>query len=158
MAIRYAATSTAAGSGGSGSGACTATRSASSRVDSRSANAVSAGEQAQLVERRRAEVLHDAAYLAHAAQRLVLQVREQRVGGARVGAQHVARGVHPQRHAGQRRAEAVVQVAAQPPTFLLPAHDQAFTGPPQGTVQQDGMRGDGHLTGRGRPAAAARPA
>ena len=39
-----------------------------------------------------------------------------------------AAGVGRERDAGQRRAEAVVQVAAQPPAFLLPRADQPFTG------------------------------
>ena len=38
-----------------------------------------------------------------------------------------------------------MQVAAPPSALLLPAHDQAFTGPPEGAVQQDGVGGDGDV-------------
>ena len=58
-----------------------------------------------------------------------------------VGGGEIARGLGLQRHARQRRAEAVVQVATQPPPLLLPRHDEPFAAALQ--VGRESHRVDG---------------
>ena len=104
-------------------------------------------DQAQLVERRRAQAVHQPADVGDRRPQLAAQLARQRLGGGRVLRDERAQdpGLHGQ--PGQLGAEAVVQVAAQPTALLLAGGDQPLAGALQVGGQPHGRDGDAGLPG-----------
>ena len=77
------------------------------------------GDQTELVERRRPQSVDQTADLADVPLGLVGEPTHEVCCAVGVGADQLEREVEIHRHAGQRRAEPVVEVAADPATLLL---------------------------------------
>ena len=84
------------------------------------------GSEAQLVERRRAQTVDQAANVSD--HRLHLRGRrdQQRIGSPEIRRRQIANGLERERQPGERRAEAVVEIAPDPPPFLLAQLDDAL--------------------------------
>ena len=124
-AIRYAATSTAADSGGTSSAATVTARSA---LLIRSACWSQGREQAEVVEGRRPQPVHQAAYVGQRVGDVLARLRDQAARGLRVAVERVAGRVEPHRDAAEHRAEPVVQVAPDPAPVLLARQHQLLAG------------------------------
>ena len=137
-AIRYAATSTAAGSGSTSSSASTVHTS----VVVAGRQLVLGGplpqrrDQSELVERGGAQAVDQAAYLGDLVAGEVGEPADHLGRLGRIGGDQVLGGLQPHGHRGQRRAEAVVEVAAQPAALLLARGDQLLAGAHQLAVGQ----------------------
>ena len=70
---------------------------------------------------------------------LVGELADQVGGAVRVGADQLVGEVEVHRHAGQRRAEPVVEVPPDPAALLLAGRDEVLPGPLQLTVEGDGL-------------------
>ena len=102
-------------------------------------------DETELVQRRRPQVLHQPADVGDAGLHLLLQGRGQPDGVLRPRAGQPAHRVEAERHPGERRSEAVVQVAADPAALLLAGADDALAGPLQVTPEQHRVRRDRDL-------------
>jgi hypothetical protein len=88
-------------------------------------------DEAQAVERRRPQVVHQAADLGQRRPSLVAEFNHQRLAAGRVHGDQTARGVGVQNDPGEDRSEPVVKVATHSATFLLAGGDHLLTRPPQ---------------------------
>ena len=138
-AIRYAATSTAAGSAGSGSGTST-----TARAEPGAPVRARAPARPELVQDRRAQVVDDPPDVVD---RRFACLRAARRAGPRPALPGAAAAyrVDAQRDPGERRAEPVVQVAAQPPALLLARRHEPLAGVPQRLGQRHRVGHDRHL-------------
>jgi len=104
-------------------------------------------DQAELIEGGWPETVDDTADIGHRPLRLRLELAQQflQLGLARDRARAVSR---PRVKAGQRGAEPVVQVAAQPPPLLFPRGDQARPGHVQRPPQRHRMGRRARLPGQ----------
>ena len=133
VAMRYAATSTAAGRSLRG------VRGLDGDLERGAVGApVEAGgvlaqgaDQAQTVQCGRSQVVDEAAHVVDGGGGLGAQLGKDRHGPLRLGRRQPPGGVDLEYHPGQRRAEAVVQVAAQPAALLLARGDEALPRPGQ---------------------------
>ncbi len=80
--------------------------------------------EAEVVERRRAQVVDQAPYVVQRLAHLGAGQPDQLARPLGVRLDRVAGRVEPHRHAPERRPEPVVQVAADPPPVVLPAEHQ----------------------------------
>ena len=100
-------------------------------------------DQAEVVERGRAQVLDEPPDVRDGRADLPAERAEQFTGALGVGGEQVGGGVGDERDAGERGAEAVVEVAAQPAAFLLPGGDDPLPRRLQLVREQGGVDGDG---------------
>ena len=139
VTIRYVATSTAAGSAGSrrGRSRCSSTASSSERANSRDRP-----DQAELIECGRTQVADDPLDLDDRGVDLVRQPLEEAERATSASTTCVPleladRGAQPERDAGERRPEPVVQVAPEPSSLLLARGDD-------GQARAAQLRGEAH--------------
>ena len=94
---------------------------------------------------------------------LLAHLGDQLGGALGVGEREIARGVDLERHSGQRGAQPIVQIAAQPPSLGLAGRDERLPGADQirgqcGCVGRQRQRGrqqiDGRAVGGGQSGAA----
>ncbi len=82
--------------------------------------------ESEVVERGWPQVVDEAADVVERGGDVGPDGADQLVGLLGAGGQQGPRGVEPKRRGGQGRAEAVVQVAAQPAPFVLDRDDEPF--------------------------------
>ena len=85
--------------------------------------------RSQLVQRRRPKVIDQPRHVPDRIAGRRAQLPQQHFSSFRIVAQHVARRVGTESDARQDRAEAIMQIAAQPPALLLPRTDDLFARP-----------------------------
>lgn len=104
------------------------------------------GEQAELVEDRRAEVVDEPADVRDATLHLADQPVEDLLGSRGILPDEAADDVELERHPGKRRPQAVVKVAPYPATLLLACQHEALD-----RLGQARRPADGQCHGEGRP-------
>ena len=92
--------------------------------------------QAEFVQRRRPQSFDQAPDIDHGAADLLAEVVELAGGAVAARREQGPRGLGFQRQPGQRRSDAVVQVAAQAPPFFLAGQDEALPRALQVLVEQ----------------------
>ncbi len=81
-------------------------------------------DQAELVQRRWSQIVDKTTYVGNRGARVGAQGGEELVRSGRIDRDKVGGRVGGERDAGQRRAEAVVEVAAEPAAFLFARGDE----------------------------------
>ena len=118
------------------------------RSASRAAYCLQGGHQAELVQGGRPQVVDEPADVGEGGLHLGLEFGERRGRGSGSVRQGVAGRVEAERDAGQRRAEPVVQVTADPAPLLLARGDECFAGALQVTGERRGVSGDRDVPGQ----------
>ncbi len=104
-------------------------------------------DQAELVERRRTQAVDQPPYVGKGLSMCLREAREDLGGLLRVG-RHDAQGQFEAHPGGrERRPEPVVDVAPQPPPFLLQGGDRTFQRALQPGGEQQVVRGRADLPG-----------
>jgi hypothetical protein len=106
-------------------------------------------EQAELVDGRWAQAVDDPPDLRHGLPERSAQCGQPFVGRAPAGEQRL-HGVDLEPQPGERGAEPVVQVVAQPPALLLPGEHELFLGAAQVLHERRGVHHSADLVGEGR--------
>ena len=104
-------------------------------------------EEAELVQRRRPQLVDEAADVRDHVLRLVPEAYELLVDGGGVAFDEGGGRVQLERDSGERRAEAVVEVTPETPPFFLAGGDDSFARALQGKGERDCVGGDAGLAG-----------
>jgi hypothetical protein len=102
-------------------------------------------QQTELVERGRAQIVHQPADVGEDPGQVVRRPGELLVGALGIGPGQVAGCLDPQRHRTEARAEPVVQVAPQPAALVLTGDHELGPDPLQGRAQLARAGGRGGL-------------
>ena len=86
------------------------------------------GDQAELVDGERAQVVDESSYLGHGVAQVGADRMQESLRLLGLVSHQVPGCVCGENHAGQQGADTIVQVPAQPTAFLLPCRDQPFAG------------------------------
>ncbi len=104
--------------------------------------------QAELVQGGRAQPFDQAPDIDHGAADLLAEVVQLAGGAVAARREQRPRGLGLQRQPGQRRADAVVQVPAQPAPFFLPGQDEALPRALQVLAEQPRVQRAAELPGQ----------
>ena len=102
------------------------------------------GDQAELVQRRRSQVVDDSAYVVDGPGRFALELVDKALGLNRVALDQARGDIEPEGDTGEGGSETIMQVPADPTPFLLASLDQLTSRSAECIGEPDGIdRGTG---------------